>query len=273
MAFPTFAAFESELEQQRALRMTVIASSLTSLRANDLSRLQIKPDTGSVAAAPTTSAALTSSSAVALNAEVGGVGDLRAYLIGARMSASNSSGSLILIDRLVESGGLNGTITTTQTTNLPTATLPRFTDGAGVMIGLSIYTSVGSTGTTVTASYTNQAGVSGRTTQAMAFGGTNFSTVNRIIVLPLADGDTGVQSVESVTLAGTTGTAGNFGVTLFRPLGAISLDMSSFSNNVDLIGSGLACGLPDISDACLGAIWITSSSASNLVGALHFALG
>jgi hypothetical protein len=34
----------------------------------------------------------------------------------------------------------------------------------------------------------------------------------------LASGDVGLTSVESVTLAGTTGTAGAFGVTLFAPL-------------------------------------------------------
>jgi len=36
--------------------------------------------------------------------------------------------------------------------------------------------------------------------------------------MSLADGDTGVRSVEGVTVAATTGTAGNFGVTLFKPI-------------------------------------------------------
>jgi hypothetical protein len=39
-----------------------------------------------------------------------------------------------------------------------------------------------------------------------------------MIILPLQEGDSGVRSVESVTVLATTGTAGNFGVTLFKPL-------------------------------------------------------
>lgn len=121
----------------------------------------------------------------------------------------------LLIDRLVHSGGLDGTSVSAQTTNLPTATLTRYTDGVGVMIGIQIWSSLGSNDVTVSVSYTNSSNTAGRT-GTLAFIGTpstyTFYFVN------LQAGDVGVKSVESVTLSGSTGSAGNFGVVLFKPL-------------------------------------------------------
>ena len=125
---------------------------------------------------------------------------------------------IILADRVSHQGGLSGIVTTAQTTNLPTGALTRFTSGVGVCIALEIYTAIGATATTVTVSYTNQAGTAGRTSQASVFGGSLSNAVARFVILPLQDGDTGVRSVESVTVLATTGTAGAFGVTLFKPL-------------------------------------------------------
>jgi hypothetical protein len=125
----------------------------------------------------------------------------------------------LVCDRLSHQGGLSGIVTTAQTTNLPTAALTRNTTGADVMMGVEIYAQIGSTATTITASYTNQAGVAGKITQAVVFGGgSGNQAVSRFYVATLADGDTGVRSVESVTVAATTGTAGNFGVVLFKPI-------------------------------------------------------
>ena len=76
----------------------------------------------------------------------------------------------IMIDLLNISGGLSGTVTTPQTTNLPTAALTRYTSGEGVMAGIIIFSTVGTTSTTITISYTNQAGTSGRTSTATSFG-------------------------------------------------------------------------------------------------------
>lgn len=128
--------------------------------------------------------------------------------------------SLLMADRLCHQGGLSGTSTGVQTTNLPTATLTRSTSGVGVMAGLEIYTNVGSTITTATISYTNQAGTSGRTGLAPIGGsaGSGYGAASRMTLMALQSGDTGVRSVESVQLAASTGVAGNFGVTLFRPL-------------------------------------------------------
>lgn len=128
----------------------------------------------------------------------------------------------VLYDRLLHISGLSGTVTTAQNINGGAdATLTRWgpnytglggnTTGEGNEIFLEIYTAIGVTATTVTAAYKNQAGAS-KTTQAVTFGGTGRREVDRIVRLPLAAGDTGVQSVSSVTVLASTGTAGNFGL-------------------------------------------------------------
>ena len=129
----------------------------------------------------------------------------------------------VLCDRLCEQGGLSGTDTATQTTNMPTAALTRYTDGVGVFAAVEIYTQVGTTARTLTAVYTNQAGTGSRTTKPIVFGATDTREAGKLLTLPLQDGDTGVRSVESVTISASTGTAGNFGITLFKPLAILPL--------------------------------------------------
>ncbi len=168
-----------------------------------------------------------------------------------------------MTDRLSHQGGLSGTVTTAQTTNLPTAALTRYTSGVGVFARLEIYTAVGVTGTTVTASYTNSGSTSGRTTEAVDFGATGFREAQRGIILPLQAGDVGVKSVESVTVLATTGTAGNFGVTLFKPLFPIIVPQLASSHTViDQLLNNLG-QFPKIQDsACLDLVFYPSSSTS-----------
>jgi len=136
-----------------------------------------------------------------------------------------AGGMLTISDRLSHQGGLSGTVTTAQTTNLPTSALTRQTSGVGVMLGLDIYTTIGATATTVSASYTNTDPTAGQVTPLTSFGATGFNTAPRRILLPLQVGDIGVTAVASVTVTATTGTAGNFGVTLFYPLCSVPFDM------------------------------------------------
>lgn len=180
----------------------------------------------------------------------------------------NQQEVVILYDRLLHISGLSGT-TASPTAQTVAGTLTRNTSGEGNQIWVEIYGQIGATATTITASYTNQAGTSGRTTQAVAIGGTNNREVTRVIPLTLQAGDTGVQAVASVTLAATTGTAGDFGITIARPL--------AFANNENT-GSqfirDFIAGMPDSdvipADACLAlAILSASTSAPQGFVALH----
>jgi hypothetical protein len=176
---------------------------------------------------------------------------------------------MLLVDLLNVSGGLNATLTTAQTTNLPTAPLTRYTSGEGVMAGIVVYTIIGTTYTTVTISYTNSSGVSGRTSTATTFGGGFFREVGVLIPIPLQAGDTGVESIESVTVTATTGTAGNFGVCMFKPLAMISLESATGAMPLDSVSTGCIIGsLAEIDpDACL-AISVFSAVSTSLTGAL-----
>lgn len=142
-------------------------------------------------------------------------------------TAGNGLRSLgMLIDRLCHMSGLSGTSTSAQTVN--SATLPRYTSGDGVMMAFEVYVNLGNTGTTATVSYTNQAGTSGRTSQPiLVSGGAQQRDIDSFVVIPLQDGDTGVQSVQSITLAASTLTAGNFGITLFKPLAFMPMDTAA----------------------------------------------
>ena len=190
--------------------------------------------------------------------------------------ATNAFTSLILIDRLSHQGGLSGTATAVQTTNLPTATLTRYTDGVGVMAALEIYTALGTLAQTATVSYTNEAGASGRTSKAVVIGAANDNAAGRFIPIPLQDDDQGIRSVESVTPSSSTGTSGNYGVTLFKPLMLIP-NLANLAHAIQqrclnsFIGGYGGC--PEILDnACLQLLAIANTSSTGAVhGAFHLA--
>lgn len=169
-----------------------------------------------------------------------------------------AAGALLIYDRLLHNSGLSGTLTTAQTVG---GTLTRNTGGEGNQIWVEIYTLIGTTATTITASYTNQAGVSGRTTKPVAIGGTGNREGERMLPLPLQDGDTGVQAVASVTLAASTVTAGNFGVTVMKPMGLGIIPAAGSGYWRDYV-SGLP-GLPKIdTDACLALAFLANSTTA-----------
>lgn len=167
-------------------------------------------------------------------------------------------GALLIYDRLLHNSGLSGTVTAAQTVG---GTLTRNTGGIGNQIWIEIYTAIGTTGTTITASYTNEAGVSGRTTKPVAIGATGNREGERLLMLPLQDGDTGVQAVASVTLAASTLTAGNFGVTVAKPIGLGIAPAAGTGFWRDYL-SGLP-GLPKIDNAaCIAMAFMANSTTA-----------
>ena len=188
------------------------------------------------------------------------------WLLG-MVASSLSIGSLILYDRLLHNGGLSGTVITAQTVG---GTLTRNTGGLGNQIWVEIYTAIGATARTITASYTNELGTSDRTTIATVIGGADFNEATRLIPLPLAAGDRGVRSVEGVTLSASTGGAGNFGVTIARPLAVIPMGIVGAGSVRDFI-SGLPSIIKIDTGACLAFAWMPSAAvAPQIFGSLHF---
>jgi len=109
-------------------------------------------------------------------------------IIGSEVNIS-TPGYWILCDRLAHSAGANATTITNQTVGLPTASLPRYTNGIGVMMGITVWTAIGSTLTACRATYTNSNDVTGRLTPDIQIAGASYNTVRRFMLLPLQQGD------------------------------------------------------------------------------------
>ena len=219
-------------------------------------------------ATPTTSVALDKNSDIALGPLPETSGQL--CILGGQISGAVASTTVMIVDLLNHSGGLSAAATGEQTTGLPTAPLTRYTDGDGVAAALVMYASAGSTVTTVTVSYTNSQGVSGRISPAIPVGGSSISVLNSFMILPVMPGDKGVRSVESANAAGSTGTAANMGIVLFRPIGMLAQTDGSGPQRIDAISSGGFVGAlaPFFPDACLSLVSmqpVTSAFAGTLI--------
>jgi len=178
-------------------------------------------------------------------------------------AAQNSFGTWVLVDRLAGVCGYSGTTTGAQSGTFYAPT--RYTDGVGVWLIVEIAQQIGTSATTYTVSYTNQDSTSGRTSQATAIGGTARRNAGVCIVTPLAEGDTGVKEIASLTLAGSTGTAGYFNTILVKPLLFMPVAYSGMPIAINtLLSQGV---LPQVqSDACLQWICLIGN-ANNQTGA------
>lgn len=187
--------------------------------------------------------------------------------VGRFSLSSGTVGTFMLYDRLVQTSGLVGNTTGSQTVN--STALTRYTTGTGVQIWLEWYTTTGTNTPTATVSYTNQAGVSGRTATSPAW--VASMAVGQMLPVPLASGDTGVRSVQSVTLSASTSAAGDFGIVLLKPLFDVPIVTANAGDYMD----AFACGLPAVeNNACLALMMLASATAMNpIAGQLNIVEG
>lgn len=178
-------------------------------------------------------------------------GGRQLWLTGVGAFAAQA-GTLMLYDRLYHISGLSGTSASAQTVQGSPASpaLTRYTDGAGLVAFVEIYSAIGATARTITMDYTDQDGNTGQTSTAVSIGGTGLNEAQRMIHLQLAAGDSGLRAINTVTLSASTGTAGNFGITIAKPLAMIPLVTAGATAMLDLLASGF--GPVEVkSDACL----------------------
>lgn len=160
----------------------------------------------------------------------------------ARFSGVNSAqaGILLLCDRLWHNSGIVVTTTTAQTVNsvaFPARDDNGSANGEGVYIGLEIVTATGAGAATPSISYTNQAGTAGRTSTTVdAYAAT--SAAGMFYRLGLAAGDTGVRSIQSVTL-GVSMTSGSISLVAYRILASLELSAAGIPNAVDALTAGM----------------------------------
>ena len=164
--------------------------------------------------------------------------------------------------------------------------LPRYTDGVGVqMLPISLGARTG--GFTFYVTYTNSSGVAGRVSKTVmqnpgatvgviatsnpnAGAGATFAYSDNFI--PLQEGDTGVQSIESVTML--TGDVGLMSLILVKPLAETELKEITAPHEKDFFISGGK--LPEIKDdAFLSLICVPvgSLAATGLIGSIKVIWG
>lgn len=237
-------------------RRTVKASLTGQTAGRPMSMFRVAGTPSSTAPPPSVAgSALSSATQGALPLVNNGGGAARNY-IGQTSFWSTGSGVWTLCDRLVETAGLSGVVTTAQTVG--SVALPaRATGATDAELWLECYTTLGATATSATVAYTSQSGTAGRV--ATVIGGIPATwAAGQMIPCALQAGDTGVQSVQSVTLAASTLTAGSFGVTLLR----VYTDQGLANNSGSVLGWA-ETGLPQLpNDACLAHMCVPNSATS-----------
>lgn len=191
-----------------------------------------------------------------------------------RLEASASvAGELILCDRLWHNSGYTVTTTTAQNTThpgIPARDANGATNGDGVMLGIEVSTATtnGSAITNMTASYTDQDGNAGATATVPSFAAT--ATLGSFFPFALAAGDTGVRSVQSLTL-GTSLVTGTVHLVQYRILARLPLPVANVGAALDAITSGFV-RLYDNTVPFL--LWLpTATTAVNIAGALIVSQG
>lgn len=169
----------------------------------------------------------------------------RSTYIARLMLSSTIVGGVEIHDRLVDMGGLSGIVTTAQTVGTDLFALATTDNIAARMVSadysrvqwwLEVTTQLGATAATATFTYTDAAGVSGKTA-AVAVPATARPGL-MLQIIP-TNGDF-IRSVDSVTLSVSTGTAGAFGVVATVQRTEISMPLASVGVLLDWAGTGLA---------------------------------
>jgi hypothetical protein len=167
------------------------------------------------------------------------------------------AGLVVVYDRLFVAGAyaFNANVNLASQPSFA-ARVPNGTDFRGLEIWIEAVTAF--TGNlTITVTYTNQDGTTGRTTGAIATG--IAPTIGRCIRLNLQTGDSGVQRIDSVVA--TVSTVGTFNVMILRPLASYRV---KFAGDGEVQDWGKT-GMPEVfADSALYMIVTADSTSTGL---------
>lgn len=172
---------------------------------------------------------------------------------------------LLFYDRLVSVSGIDMSTTGDKTVN--STTLPRYTDGIGVIPIVEYTTSGGATMAFSLSSYTNSDGTTTRAGGSLSLSGRGATAVQW---MPLQAGDKGVKSVETINVA-TSGGSGVVSLTLIKPLAAIWLDGSHWFEKDYILQFTALTRVFD--GANIGAIGLYSGGAPSIRAVLRTVYG
>lgn len=188
-------------------------------------------------------------------------GSREKWLVGVN-AISQTAGVFVLYDRLYQYGGLSCTTSADQTVMgaSPANPITRNTGGIGNFIAYELQAGNTGTQTTITATYTDDAGNSASVTPTTLIGGTGFNSAQRFQIMPLAAGDKGVRAVEKVKLAAVL-TSGTFSIVIGRPIAYLPVSVAAVSVVRDFT-TGFP-SLPKIDNtACLAWYFIPSATTA-----------
>lgn len=184
---------------------------------------------------------------------------------------SNSAVTLELHDRLMHMGGLSGTVTTAQTVGIDLNGVTA--DNMAARIGdsnysdcqwwLEWYTDTGSTAATATVAVTYNDGTTGSLT-GISLAATRRASFLQPLngLIPSAAAGKFIRAVNTVTLSVTTGTAGNFGVTVTRPRVSLGCPVANNKWSADWASLPLS-EIPN--SACLFPLIIAGSTTTGTI--------
>ena len=213
----------------------------------------------------------------------GNVGDYKVLLNAAAQTAAATTAPcvLMLVDLLGFYPITSVTTTGEQALN-NTVTLPRYTDGAGVQAFLTPSTVMGAATPNITLNYTNSAGTAGKATPATLPIGNTAAAVTSIVhsgtgtgkygpFIPLAAGDAGIRSVQSINLSASY-VSGVLNLVLCKPIMTLPITTLGVTAERDLVNQ--FASMPRIYDgACLNWLMLAGAAtpvASPLSGHLEF---
>lgn len=184
-----------------------------------------------------------------------------------RVAATCSQvGTLIIGDRLWHNSGITPTTTTEQaitTPTLPARDRNGATLGDGIMAAVEVSGATGNASaiTNMTLRYTNSAGTANRTGTIPSTrpGGGFPATANAgsFLVFDLAAGDTGIRSIEGITL-GTSLVSGTVHLVLFRVLARIPVLLANSGDVFD----AQRLGMPRVFNDSVPFLYFIPSAAS-----------
>lgn len=222
--------------------------------------------------------------------------DLKSLLnMGLMTTAATGVGQFYLVDLLGCYPYIDANSASAQTCS-NTNTLQRYTTGAGVrafmasggtgyVITNQAPSAVGATPHNVAMTYTNQAGTSGRqmpvtvscTASAIQGHITHMGVAaNNYFPLPVANGDAGVRSIQSIQLSAASGTAGTYyHMYLYKELAMLPVPAASVYYERDFVN--MMPSLENIPDgAVLGLIYVagnTTAASTTFIGHVETAWG
>lgn len=239
MAITTVAQFQNAANG--ALITPIMKASVSNAQATgtftSLWTVAGNPPAGAVPGAAATCTSATTG-AVPFTNPAGGVTTYVTSLV-LNGGGTTAPGSMIAYDRLQHMGGLSGTVTTAQTVNLAVpASRNALADLSNIEWYVECYTTLGTTSQTLTVSYTNTASGAGSVAVTIPV---SYRAANMIRIVPTTAGDI-IQTINTCTLGGSTGTAGSFGFTCLRRISSVqsawgfkSLNSTAFQTALGIV--------------------------------------